>query len=247
MERYIDYLVEWLQNKVKESHTKGLIVGVSGGIDSAVVANLIKKAFPNDSLGLIMPCYSSNSDVEDALIVVNDADLNYHIINLNQTLDTFINEITSNNFEKSDKFEMAIGNSKARLRMVSLYAFAQNYNYLVCGTDNAIEWYTGYFTKYGDGGADIAPLIHLTKSQVYEMARLLNVDQKILEKIPSAGLVGGQSDEEELQVTYQELEDYLANKEVSQKSKERIEFLHKISEHKRNIIASPTKKVSDIK
>ena len=131
--------------------------------------------------------------------------------------------------------------------MTTLYSVAQQHGALVCGGGNKDEITYGYFTKYGDGGADIAPLIHLTKSQVYEMARLLNVDQKILDKIPSAGLVGGQSDEEELQVTYQELEDYLANKEVSQKSKERIEFLHKISEHKRNIIASPTKKVSDIK
>ncbi len=246
MEKYIDYLVDWLQNKVKESKTRGLIVGVSGGIDSAVVANLIKRAFPNNSMGLIMPCYSSNSDVEDALVVVKDASLDYRTINLDQTFDTLISEITSNDIEESDCFVMAKGNTKARLRMTTLYAVAQNYNYLVCGTDNAIEWHTGYFTKYGDGGVDLAPLIHLSKSQVYEMARLLNVDQRIIDKAPSAGLVGNRSDEDELQVTYREIEDYLNNKEVFQKSKERIEFLHNISEHKRNIVASPTKKVSDL-
>lgn len=246
MEKYIEYLVNWLQVKVAESKTKGLIVGVSGGIDSAVVANLIKKAFPEQSLGVIMPCYSADEDVEHALIVVKDAQLKHLTINLDQTFDTLVAEILEQDIEENESFKAAKGNTKARLRMVSLYALAQNYNYLVCGTDNAVEWHTGYFTKYGDGGVDLAPLIHLTKAQVYEMARLLNVDQKIIDKAPMAGLVGTRSDEEELQVTYQELDAYLNNEEISEKSKERIEFLHNISNHKRNIVASPTKKVSDL-
>lgn len=247
MKLYIDYLVKWLQEKVKETNTSGLIVGVSGGIDSAVVANLIKLAFPDNSIGLIMPCYSSKNDVEDALIVVNDTKLDYRIINLDKTFDTIIEEIKNNNIEESNRFKLAKGNAKARLRMITLYTIAQNYNYLVCGTDNAIEWYTGYFTKYGDGGVDIAPLIHLSKSQVYEMAKELNVADAIINKAPSAGLIDNRSDEEELQVTYAQIERYLSNQEVSIKAKERIEFLHKVSEHKRNIVASPLKKVSDFK
>ncbi|MDL2211525.1 NAD(+) synthase [Erysipelotrichaceae bacterium OttesenSCG-928-M19] len=243
MEKYITYLVEWLQIKVKEAHASGLIVGVSGGIDSAVVANLIKRAFPNDSLGIIMPCYSSAEDVNDAKLVVKEANLKYHEINLDKTFDILIAELESD----SEVSKEAKANTKARLRMSTLYALAQSNNYLVVGTDNACEWYTGYFTKYGDGGVDIAPLVHLTKSQVYEMARILGINQKIIDKIPSAGLIDNQSDEDEMQVTYVELEAYLNNEEVSQKAKARIEQLHQNSEHKRKIIAFPECEVSEVK
>lgn len=247
MKLYIDYLVKWLQDKVKETNTNGLVVGVSGGIDSAVVANLIKLAFPNNSIGVIMPCYSSQNDIDDALIVVSEINMEHRIINLDKTLDSLIYEIDTNNIVKSERFILAQANAKARLRMTTLYTIAQNYNYLVCGTDNAIEWYTGYFTKYGDGGVDLAPLIHLSKSQVYEMAKILGINKKIIEKIPSAGLIDNRSDEDELKVTYNEIEDYLLDKKVSSNAKERIDFLHKISEHKRNIVASPEKKASDFK
>lgn len=246
MEKYIDYLVDWLQFKVSESHTKGLVVGVSGGIDSAVVAGLIKKAFPNNSLGLIMPCYSAVEDVEHALLVCHDLQLDNRIINLDNSFDALINNEISNKISLTTNFSMAKANTKARLRMTSLYAVAQNYSYLVVGTDNACEWHTGYFTKFGDGGADIAPLVQLTKTQVYEMAHLLGIDDIIINKTPSAGLIAGVSDEDEMQVTYKELEDYLANKQVSKQAQERIEYLHKISEHKRNVIAYPSKKVSDL-
>ncbi|MEG0364741.1 MAG: NAD(+) synthase [Erysipelotrichales bacterium] len=246
MEKYIDYLVEWLQEKVRETKTKGIIVGVSGGIDSAVVAALIKKAFPNNSMGLIMPCHSSQSDVDDALIVVDEFNLDYKIINLDSTFDALINEEIMPQINIESNFKLAQANTKARLRMTSLYAIAQNYGYLVSGTDNACEWYTGYFTKYGDGGADIAPLIHLSKTQVYEMAHLLNVNSIIIDKKPSAGLIEDVNDEDEMQVTYQELESYMNGLEVSKQAKDRIDFLHNASAHKRSIIASPLKKVSDM-
>ena len=246
MEKYVAYLVEWLRKRVKESHCNGLIVGVSGGIDSAVVANLVKRAFPDDSLALIMPCLSKQEDVDHGLIVVKDCQINYQIIDLNDVYQQLTNEITQK-ITVSTKFELAKANTKARLRMASLYAIAQNYGYLVCGTDNACEWYTGYFTKYGDGGVDIAPLIQLTKSQVYEMARYFTIDEKIIVKAPSAGLLGEQTDEQEMQVTYQELEAFMNGVKVSEKARERISFLHQASEHKRKGIVFPDKKVSDLK
>ncbi|MEG0569978.1 MAG: NAD(+) synthase [Erysipelotrichales bacterium] len=246
MEKYIEYLVSWLQEKVKETKTNGIIVGVSGGIDSAVVAALIKRAFPNNSMGLIMPCHSSQSDVDDALIVVNELNLDYRIVNLDNTFNALIDDEIKSKIEVSSNFKMAQANTKARLRMTSLYAIAQNYGYLVSGTDNACEWYTGYFTKYGDGGADIAPLVHLSKSEVFEMARLLNVNSSIINKKPSAGLIEDVSDEDEMQVTYEELESYMRGEKVNQKATNRIEFLHNVSEHKRSIIAMPLKKVSDM-
>lgn len=243
MEKYLDYLVSWLQDCVKKANAKGLIVGVSGGIDSAVVANLIKIAFPNDSIGLILPCFSKQEDVDHALIVVNDAKLNHYIINLDQTYLSLEQSLKDNGIASS---MMANANTKARLRMTTLYNVAQTNNYLVVGTDNACEWYTGYFTKYGDGGVDIAPLLHLSKSQVYELARILKVNEQIINKAPSAGLIENQSDEDEMQVSYQELEAYMNGEKVSLFAQERIEFLHRISEHKRSGIKHPEKKVSDL-
>lgn len=243
MVKYIEYLVSWLQEQVKKANAKGLIVGVSGGIDSAVVANLIKKAFPDNSLGLILPCFSKQEDVDHALIVVKDANLKHYIINLDQTYLSLEETLKNNNIQSSI---MANANTKARLRMATLYNIAQTNNYLVVGTDNACEWYTGYFTKYGDGGVDIAPLLHLSKTQVYEIARILKVDEQIINKAPSAGLVDDQSDEDEMQVTYKELEAYMNGETVSEKAQARIEFLHQVSEHKRSGIKYPDKKVSDL-
>lgn len=242
---YIEYLVGWLQEQVEKAGVKGLIVGVSGGVDSAVVANLIKQACPNDCLGLIMPIESKDSDVEDALAVVNSINMEHVIVDLNSTYQEFKSTATEL-MTQQQGYEMAFANSKARLRMMTLYAFAQNYGYLVVGTDNAVEWLTGYFTKYGDGGVDIAPLIHLKKSEVYELAKAFGVPSAVIEKAPSAGLIGDMDDETELQVTYEELEAYMDGKEVSEKAKQRIEHLHKVSAHKRDGITKPELKVSDL-
>lgn len=246
MEKYINYLVKWLQDKVKETNTKGLVLGVSGGVDSAVCAALIKKAFPDNSLGLLMPCHSNKLDTEHGLLVVEKLDLEHKIIKLNKAYDTLLKEIKKN-LKPSDSFRIAQANLKARLRMSTLYAFAQNNNYLVCGTDNYIEWYTGYFTKYGDGGVDLAPLVHLSKSEIFEMARYLGINQAIIDKKPSAGLIDNVNDEDELQVSYDTIEAYLAGKKVKAADKKRIEYLHEMSEHKRHLALMPPKKLGDLK
>lgn len=233
LEQYLDEIIKFLQSEVKKANGKGLIVGLSGGVDSAVVALLIKKAFPNNHLTLIMPCFSPNIDLEYAENLVNSHQLNAKIINLNDVFLSFKKTLTKDlNIEKSN---LILGNLKARLRMNTLYAYAQNYNYLVVGTDNSDEWHIGYFTKYGDGGVDLLPIIHLLKQDVFAAAKLLKVSEEIIMRNPTASLWDGQTDEMEMQFKYQQLDDYLlGNKqEIPPSVITRIELMHQNSEHKR--------------
>ncbi|RAK17297.1 NAD+ synthase [Anoxybacillus vitaminiphilus] len=245
MEQKIEKLIEWLREQVKEAGLNGAVVGISGGIDSAVVAHLIKRAFPNHSLGLIMPCKSNPKDKEDALKVVESCGIDYYVIDLTETHRTLFGEIERQLKEKGEWNEKAAklgdANTRARLRMTTLYAVANNYGYVVVGTDNAAEWHTGYFTKYGDGGVDLVPLIHFTKGEVREMARILGVPEEIITKAPSAGLWEGQTDENEMGTTYEMIDKYLKGEEIPEKDRQIIERLHNRSHHKRRLAAAPPK------
>ncbi len=240
----IDLTVDWLRKMVEESKTEGLMVGISGGIDSAVVAYLVRKAFPDHSLGVILPCKSSTIDQEDALKVVTACGIEYiemdlsdiHDQLLNHTIDTMKGKKL---FHENNNLRLSDANLRARLRMSSIYCIANMLNYLVVGTDNAAEIYTGYFTKYGDGGVDIQPIAHLKKREVYEWARYLGVPQSILDRPPSAGLWEGQTDEGEMGTTYDRVDDFLEGKDIPQKDKEIIQKLHARSEHKRKLPAFP--------
>ncbi|MBA3065818.1 NAD(+) synthase [bacterium] len=193
-------IINFLKNKLKSSHCRGFTLGLSGGIDSAVTAVLAYRASRGKTLALILPCESLKKDIDDAKKFAIKFKIPYRIIDL-----TEIYRLTKlASAVKSSK--ASGGNLKARLRMAVIYYFANSKNYLVAGTSNKTELKFGYFTKYGDGASDVSPLGDLLKSQVRELAVKLNIPKYIIEKVPSAGLWPGQSDEKEIGLTYDVLD-----------------------------------------
>lgn len=228
-------IVEWIRNKVVAADAKGVVFGLSGGVDSAVVALLCKKAFPGDLLALIMPCRSAKEDVEDALSFARKFDVNHQLVVLDESYDKLVSELEKGGFCEgldSGRKRLAFANIKPRLRMTTLYYFANLLNCLVVGTGNKSEIMVGYFTKHGDGAADILPLGNLLKTQVKELARYLGVPREIVDKPPSAGLWRGQTDEAEMGVTYEEIDAFLSGRASANKS-EKVSLMIKRSEHKR--------------
>ncbi len=233
---YLLNLEHWLKTVVKKTNQKGIICGISGGVDSALVAALIAKAFPDNHLTVIMPCESDELDAKLAEKLTKELSLNTISVDLTDTYQMFL----KTNKTLSD---LSKANLKARLRMMTLYAYAQTNNYLVAGTDNACEWHIGYFTKFGDGAADIAPIIHLNKSEVRKASEIYNVNQAIIDREPTAGLWEGQSDEKELGFSYNILDQYLSgdHNNIEKSIIAKIEDLHLKSNHKRTGILKPNK------
>ena len=180
----------------------------------------------------------------DAEVVLKGCGLEYEVLDLTETHDALL-KVVEPFFPKEDVGQTRVidGNARARLRMSALFAVAQSKNYLVVGTDNAAEWHTGYFTKFGDGGVDISPLLHLSKQEVWEMAKYLGVATEIIEKKPSAGLWENQTDEDEIGTTYAMIEKHLKGEEIPQKDRDIIAYWHDRSEHKRQMPRVPKKKI----
>lgn len=240
----IDNLVWWIRSQVREANAKGVIVGVSGGIDSAVVSALCKKAFPDQSLGLIMPCKSIPEDRQYAEMVCKAIGLDYKVMDLSETYDVMIRTAQDGGLIGQEVHRLVGGNLKARLRMSTLYLAGQERGYLVVGTDNAAETVTGYFTKYGDGGVDILPISSLLKRQVRELGKYLNIPLDVIAKPPSAGLYEGQTDESEMGILYDDIDNYLAGIEISETVKQQIQEMEARSQHKRELPPAAPKEMN---
>ena len=225
-------IAAWIKDEVKKAGKKGIVLGLSGGIDSAVVAVLSKMVLGDNVLGLILPCGSSPEDVECASELAKKFNIKTKTIALDNIFADFVKIYP-------EASSMAKANLKPRLRMSTLYYFANTLDYLVAGTGNKSEISIGYFTKYGDGGVDILPLGGLLKSDVRKLAEELGVPGKIIERPPSAGLWHGQTDETEMGITYGDLDKAIEAIEENKTDTIEKEVLSKVkkmiasSEHKR--------------
>lgn len=228
----VEAIVGWLKGRLSEVKADGLVVGLSGGVDSAVVGALCKRAAGENALGVVMPCHSQPYDVECALKFARGIALDVLKVELDEIHDAFLKALPEGS-------ALARANLKPRLRMAALYFIANTCNYLVAGTGNKSESMVGYFTKYGDGGVDILPIGDLLKREVVELARSLGVPQEIIHRPPSAGLWPGQTDEGELGLSYAELDEALEAMErgkeggVEPAALEKVRQLIRLSEHKR--------------
>lgn len=236
---YLKDIEKFLKDYLEDSHMEKYILGISGGVDSSLCAVLAKNAVGKERLHcVIIPIESLPEDEEDALKLAAEYDLHYTIIDASESFREYKKEFERNGIELD---KSTLGNLKARMRMSILYAIAQHEKGLVIGTDNADERYVGYYTKWGDGACDILPIAHLVKGEVVEASKILGMSPALAERVPSAGLYHGQTDEKELGVTYKELDAFVLGKKVSPASKKRIQYLHKISAHKRKKIPTPHK------
>jgi len=241
-----------MRRQLTASGARGFVVGLSGGLDSAVVARLAQLAAPGRVVAAILPCHSDPDDERDAALLAKHFSLMTTRIDLGEPYDALVRAAQPGLNALPDQMRAAapadplrgrvpLANMKPRLRMTALYFLANSLNHLVAGTGNRSELSIGYFTKYGDGGVDILPIGHLVKSEVRALARELNVPSAIIERTPSAGLWIGQSDEEEMGFTYGDLERYLEDgpQGVSPALAMRIERLTRASDHKRTMPAVP--------
>jgi NAD+ synthase len=246
-----DGISAWLRFQMDQAGAARLVLGLSGGIDSAVVCALCTMAAgPSRVIAGIMPIQSRSEDLQDARAVAQTFDVVPRLIDLAPTFDALIAAmpeegaagLEDGNVEaetREIRRRLGLANVKPRLRMTALYYLANRYNGLVVGTGNKTELNIGYFTKYGDGGVDLLPLGDQNKTAVRGLARTLGVPEPVIVKSPSAGLWEGQTDEAEIGITYAELDGALAMRDDGHESEidpsiaSRLASLIDASEHKR--------------
>ncbi|MBR2327026.1 MAG: NAD(+) synthase [Clostridia bacterium] len=228
--------VAFIKDLLAKTGAKGIVFGNSGGKDSALVGILCKKATEN-VLGVIMPCESKRNftiDADDGREVAEKFNIATAVIDLTEAKRAELAAISS----ICEVTKEANVNIAPRLRMTALYAIGQSKGYLVAGTDNRSEIHMGYYTKWGDGAYDFNPISDLAVCEVYEFLEYLGAPESIIKKAPSAGLFEGQTDEQEMGVTYAAIDSYLLKGECDARDLEVIERYHRRSRHKREPIVT---------
>ena len=231
----------FLEEQMEKNHSEGLILGLSGGIDSAVLAYICKRKFPDKTIAIVMPdtAITPKIETEDALKMISLTGIQYKLIDINPIVNEYSMYLEPN--------ERAKGNLRARVRTNILYYYANAKNYLVLGSSDKSEYLIGYFTKFGDGASDITPIVSLYKLQVREIAKYLGVPENVITKKSSPHLWKGHEAENELGVSYEEVDSILYclfDKKLSAQETqeltgiemstiEKIQELNKNSEHKR--------------
>jgi NAD+ synthase len=246
-------IVDWLRQRLNAAGARGFVVGLSGGVDSAVVARLCQLSAPGHVIAAILPCKGDPRDEADALQVADQFELPVLRVDLEPAHDALVDEMrgamarldpqvaADARHDGGDAARVALGNVRPRLRMTALYFIANSLGYLVAGTGNRSELMIGYFTKHGDGGVDVLPIGHLLKGDVRGLAASLGVPKAIIDKPASAGLWLGQTDEAEIGFRYADLETYLTEgpEGVSPALALRVERLIRANEHKRALPPTP--------
>lgn len=252
MEAKLTKILNWLENYKKTTQCRGVVLGISGGKDSTVVAMLARKVWGNNVFGVLMP-NGNQKDIDDALNIVKTLGIEHHIVNIETVYNSLVH-VVENRLEETPDGKVFVTNcpiitDKAktnippRIRMTVLYAIAQTLGYRVIGTGNASEAYIGWTTKWGDSAYDFNPIAHLTCTEVMAIGELLadefRLDKKYVVKTPSDGLCG-MSDEESFGFTYATLDGYIRGcmTNTDYETVLKIEQMHKVSEHKRNMPAT---------
>lgn len=226
--------INWIKEYIKKVDAKGIVIGNSGGKDSATVLAMAVKAIGKEKvLAVSMPCFSNEQDLEDANLVAKTFGVEHLTVDLTNCYQEMEQEINSQLHKKLSK-EATI-NSKPRLRMTTLYAIAQTFGYLVIGTGNLCEAMVGYTTKWGDNSSDFNPIGNFTVEEVLRIGNMLGVPEKILKKAPNDGL-GGLTDEEKMGIKYSQIAQMIETGDTEEKVKQEIIKRYEASRHKRSLV-----------
>lgn len=229
MTEEITKIEQWIKEYVESAHAKGVVLGMSGGKDSLIVAKLCADAIGKQNvLGIIMP-NGKMSDIDDAKRTCKLLGIDCKVINISKLYRDIIRKTRS---VTKDISSISIYNTPPRLRMTILYSIAGSKNYLVANTSNLSEYQIGWTTKWGDNVGDFSPLSKYTKTEVCEIGHALSLPKELVDKIPSDGLCGS-ADEEKLDFSYDELDKFIRLGEIGQ-NQAKIQKMHNASAHKRN-------------
>jgi len=245
-----DHITQFVRDRVDAAGADGVVLGLSGGIDSTLTGNLAVKALGSEDVhGLVLPAtVSSDDNMSDAERVAQDLGITYDVIEIEPIVDSVLTA-----YPEAEGDHEAVGNARARVRAVMNYLVANHESRLVLGTGNRSEATVGYFTKYGDGAVDCHPIGNLYKGQVRQLARYMGVPDELVDKTATAELWADQTDEDELGISYDTLDSILATHidgplsvaatarllEVDKATVERVRGMYERSEHKRNAPPAP--------